>query len=159
MTTVFEPHWVLLHDSMVLDLKAGDVLRRRKTGVWHLGICLGPDRILHNTPGPGNGEHTTAFKAFAAGREVYVAHSNPATRSAVMQRAHGILSRPQAYSYVWRNCEHTVYEILEGTARSPTVKLMDRVLSVAVVLSLAGLAFSFRKELRATAGKLVRRLP
>ena len=157
MTTVFEPHWVLLHDSMVPDLKPGDVLRRRKTGVWHLGICLDRDKILHNTPGPRNGEHVTPFKTFAAGREVYVAHSNPETRSAVMHRAHGILARPQAYSYVWRNCEHTVYEILEGTARSPTVKLMDRTLTAAVVLSLAGLVFSFRKEIGISARKLARR--
>ncbi|HEY1992715.1 MAG TPA: hypothetical protein VGH71_09660 [Gammaproteobacteria bacterium] len=157
MTTVFEPHWILLQDSMVADLKPGDVLRRRKTGVWHLGICLGRDKILHNSPGPGGGERLTSFGVFACGREVYVAHSNPETRHAVIGRASGILARPQAYSYVWRNCEHTVYEILEGAPRSPTVKLMDRVLSAAVVLSLAGLAFSFRKEIRTSAGKLVRR--
>lgn len=158
MTTVFEPHWVLLHDSMVPDLKPGDVLRRRKTGVWHLGICLANDKVLHNSPGPGPGERLTTFKGFAAGREVYVAHSNPETRSAVMERAHGVLKHPQTYSYVWRNCEHTVYEILEGSPRSPTVKLMDRVLSAAVLLSLAGLAFSFRQEIGTTARRLVRRV-
>ncbi|HSN17427.1 MAG TPA: lecithin retinol acyltransferase family protein [Gammaproteobacteria bacterium] len=157
MTTVFEPHWVLLHESMVRDLKPGDVLRRRKTGVWHLGIFLDPDQILHNSPGTGAGERVTSFNEFACGREVHVAHSNPETRAAVIQRASGILARPQTYSYVWRNCEHTVYEIVEGMPRSPTVKLMDRMLSAAVVLSLAGLAFSFRKEIRVSAGKLVRR--
>lgn len=160
MTTVFEPHWVLLQDGMVQELKPGDVLRRRKTGVWHLGICLGTDKILHNSPGPPrSGEHVVSFKTFAAGREVYVAHSNPKTRAAVMQRASGILAHPSAYSYVWRNCEHTIYEIVEGSPRSPTVKLMDTVLSVAVVLSLAGLVFSFRREIGVTAGRLVRRIP
>ena len=74
-----------------------------------------------------------------------------------MERASGIIANPQAYSYVWRNCEHTVYEVLEGVARSPTVRLMDRMLSAAVVLSLAGLAFSFRKVIGAGAGKLLGR--
>lgn|SRR5690348_810348 len=157
MTTVFEPHWVLLHDSMVSDLKPGDVLRRRKTGVWHLGVYLGKDKILHNTPGVGGGERVTSYKLFACGRDVYVAHSNPQTRAAVIERASGILAHPQAYSYVWRNCEHTVYEIMEGVARSPTVKLMDRVLTGATVLALAGLAFSFRKEIGTSAGRLLGR--
>lgn len=157
MTTVFEPHWVLLHDSMVKDLKPGDVLRRRKTGVWHLGICLDKDEILHNSPGPGGGERVTPYKEFACGREVYVAHSNPETRSAVIHRASGLLAHPHAYSYVWRNCEHTVYELLEGRPRSPTVRLMDKVLGAAVLLSLAGLAFSFRREIGTGAGKLLRR--
>lgn len=158
MTTVFEPHWVLLHDSMVQDLKPGDVLRRRKTGVWHLGIYLARDKVLHNTPGPAAGERLTSFKDFAAGREVHVAHSNPETRAEVTRRASGILAHPQAYSYVWRNCEHTVYEILEGKPRSPTVTRMDRVLTTAVVLSLAGLAFSFRREIKLGAGRLLRRV-
>jgi hypothetical protein len=158
MTTVFEPHWVLLHESMVSDLKPGDVLRRRKTGVWHLGVYLGKDKVLHNTPGVGGGERVTSYKLFTCGKDVYVAHSNPKTRAAVIERASGILAHPQAYSYVWRNCEHTVYEIMEGVARSPTVKLMDRVLTGATVLALAGLAFSFRKEIGTSAGRLLGRL-
>jgi hypothetical protein len=155
MTTVFEPHWVLLDGDMVADLKPGDVLRRWKTGVWHLGVYLGKDRVLHNSPDFKSGERLTSYKTFALGREVYVAHSNPKTRSEVMRRASGILAHPQAYSYVWRNCEHTVYEVLEGKPRSPTVQLMDQVLGAAVLISLAGLVFSFRKEIGAGAGRLM----
>jgi len=157
MTAIFEPHWVLLHGGMVKDLKPGDVLRRRKTGVWHLGICLDRDQVLHNSPGPGAGERVTSYADFACGRDVFVAHSNPVTRAEVMKRASGVLAHPHAYSYVWRNCEHTVYEVLEGQPRSPTVRLMDGVVSAAVLLSLAGLAFSFRREIGAGAGKLLRR--
>lgn len=157
MTTVFEPHWVLLQDSMVSDLKPGDVLRRRKTGVWHLGVYMGKGQVLHNSPDFREGERLTPYKRFALGREVYVAHSNPETRAAVIERASGILAHPQAYSYVWRNCEHTVYEIIEGVARSPTVRLMDRVLTGATLLALAGLAFSFRKEIGTSAGRLIGR--
>ena len=156
MTTVFEPHWVLLDHEMVNHLKPGDVLRRHKTGVWHLGVYWGKGEVLHNTPGIKGGECLASYKTFAAGREVYVAHSNPKTRAAVMHRASGILAHPHAYSYVWRNCEHTVYELLEGAPRSPTVRLMDQVLSAAVVLSLAGLAFSFRKEIGTGVSKLTR---
>jgi hypothetical protein len=157
MTTIFEPHWVLLQDGMIRDLKPGDVLRRWKTGVWHLGVYWDDDQVLHNSPGLGGGERLTSYKVFACGRDVYVAHSNPETRSAVMERASGILAHPHAYSYVWRNCEHTVYEVLEGRPRSPTVRFMDQVLGAAVILSLVGIAFSFRKEIGASAGKLVGR--
>ena len=157
MTTVFEPHWVLLQESMVADLKPGDVLRRRKTGVWHLGVYVGLGEVLHNTPGVGAGEQLVPYKVFACGREVYVAHSNPETRAAVMERASGVLAHPRAYSYVWRNCEHTVYEIVEGIPRSPTVKMMDTVLTCATVLALACLAYSFRREIGTSAGKLIGR--
>jgi hypothetical protein len=158
MTTVFEPHWLLLDQEMVEELKPGDVLRRWKTGVWHLGVYLGRDRVLHNSPDFSDGECLTSYKTFALGRDVYVAHSNPGTRAAVMRRASGILAHPQAYSYVWRNCEHTVYEVVEGRARSPTVRLVDGVLFAAVLLSVAGIVFSLRKDIGAGAGKLMGRL-
>lgn len=158
MTTVFEPHWILLDQKMIRELKPGDVLRRWKTGVWHLGVYWGKGEVLHNSPGLGGGERLTSYKTFACGREVYVAHSNPKTRSEVMQRASGILAHPHAYSYVWRNCEHTVYEIVEGEPHSPTVRFMDEVLGAAVLLSLAGLVFSFRKEIGVSAAKLLGRL-
>ena len=51
MTTVFEPPWLLLDQKMAGELKPGDVLRRWKTGVWHLGVYWGKDKILHNSPG------------------------------------------------------------------------------------------------------------
>lgn len=157
MTTIFEPSWVLLHEDGVDHLKPGDVLRRRKSGVWHLGVYWGMGQVLHNSPVSAVGEHLTPYRTFASDRKVYVARSNPETRAEVMERASGILARPQSYSYVWRNCEHTVYEVVEGRAYSPTVRLMDQVLSTVVVLSLAGLAFSFRKEIGAGAGKLLGR--
>jgi hypothetical protein len=158
MTTIFEPHWLLLDGDMIRGLKPGDVLRRRKSGVWHLGVYLGKGKVLHNSPDFQDGERLTSYKTFALGRDVYIAHSNSETRAEVMRRASGILAHPQAYSYIWRNCEHTVYEVMEGRPRSPTVRLMDQVLGAAVVLSLAGLAFSLRKELGTTGRKLLGRL-
>ncbi len=156
MSQVFEPHWLLLDSGMISDLKPGDVLRRRKTGVWHLGVYMGEGQVLHNSPDFLEGERRTPYKSFSLGRDVYVAHSNPETRAAVMERASGIVAHPHAYSYVWRNCEHTVYEVMEGAARSPTVRLMDQLVGTAVVLSLAGLAFSFRKGLSSAASKVFR---
>jgi hypothetical protein len=157
MTTVFEPHWILLDDEMIADLKPGDVLRRHKSSIWHLGVYLGDDKVLHNSPGLGVGERVTTFKVFACGREVYVAHSNPETRAEVMERASGIVAHPHAYSYVWRNCEHTVYEVIEGKPRSPTVRLMDFVVGSALMLVLAGVGFSYRRELGSGADKLLHR--
>jgi hypothetical protein len=88
---------------------------------------------------------------------VYEAHSNPETRAEVMRRASGIIAHPHAYSYIWRNCEHTVYEVIEGKPRSPTVRLMDFVVGSAVMLVLAGLSFSYRKEIGSGADKLMHR--
>lgn len=147
MSTVFDPEWLPLERHMIVGLKPGDVLRRWKTGVWHLGIYLGDGKVLHNVPGDSVGERLTSYRTFASGKDVQVARGNPTLRAEVMQRATEILANPRAYSYIWRNCEHTAYEIMEGQPRSPTVQRVNGVLSMMVVVSLTALAYNFRREI------------
>ncbi|MGH8371723.1 MAG: hypothetical protein ACRETO_03200, partial [Gammaproteobacteria bacterium] len=39
----------------------------------------------------------------------------------IIKRAWQIIRNPQEYKHLTRNCEHTVYEAIEGKAKSPTV--------------------------------------
>ncbi len=156
MSITFDLEWLPLEKRMIAGLKPGDVLRRWKTGVWHLGIYMGEGQVLHNAPGPGAGERLTSLDAFALGQEMQVARGNPQQRSDVMQRASAILAKPRSYSYVWRNCEHTAYEIMEGRPRSPTVRRTSGVVSLLVLAVTASLAYAFRRGLARTARRLTR---
>jgi hypothetical protein len=154
MSVTLDLEWLPLEKHMIAGLKPGDVLRRWKTGVWHLGIYLGEGQVLHNVPGPGGGERMAPLHSFAAGQELQVARGNPKQRQEVMRRASAILTHPRSYSYVWRNCEHTAYEILEGAARSPTVQRTSTAVALAAVAVLAGSAWLFRRQF----GRGLRRL-
>lgn len=141
----------------VSELIPGDVLRRWKDGVWHLGIYWGNGQVLHNIPGPKGGEQLSTFAAFAAGKSVEAARPDEETRPVIMRRAHSILANPKPYSYLWRNCEHTVYEIVEGAPRSPTVRRLDEILGVAVVATVTALGLSFRHEIGRAARRVFKR--
>lgn len=108
---------------------------RQKSGVWHPGVYLGNGRVLHNSPAAG--ESISVFNTFAKGMPVHVLRPNPQSRAVIMQRARQIVVAPQPYSYLWRNCEHTVYEIVEGKPRSPTV---EKLLGLTAVVGLSYLA-------------------
>lgn len=91
------------------ELSIGDILFRRKSMVMHVGIYLGENRILHNTP--KNGEHETDFIAFAAGKAVFAKASElPPTQ--VINRAQDILANPGQYKLFKNNCEHTTNSVL-----------------------------------------------
>jgi len=124
----------------VNELIPGDLLWREKSGVWHLGIYWGSGQVLHNSPAIG--ECITAFPIFANGKPVHVARPNPQSRTAIIQRAGQIVANPKPYSYLWRNCEHTAYEIMEGESHSPTV---GKLLALTASVGLCYLAFRYRK--------------
>lgn len=153
MPVTLDLEWLPLEKRMIAGLKPGDVLRRWKSGVWHLGIYMGEGQVLHNTPGRGPGERLASLGSFAASQEMQVARGNPKQRHEVMRRASAILAHPRSYSYVWRNCEHTAYEVMEGLPRSPTVRRTSTAVSVMALAALAGTAWLFRREL----GRLARR--
>ena len=99
-------------------IQAGDILMRSKAlgVVTHLSAAVSTNVVLHNTP--ERGEHIASVEEFAAGQTVTVKRTgvNP---FAVVDRARKILARPQKYHPVARNCEHTVYEVIYGVAKSP----------------------------------------
>lgn len=124
------------------QLIAGDVLHRWKNGVWHLGIYMGNGQVLHNSPGVG--ERTTTLEAFAAGHQIYAWQPESTDRAEIMCRAWDIIIDPKPYDHLTRNCEHTVFEALQGKAKSPTVQkfLWGIGISTALVACVA-----YRKEI------------
>ena len=82
----------------------------------HVGVGVGPNKVLHNAP--GKGEHISTVKEFSNGQPVEVRHTG-ADSIAVLGRTRKTLANPQKYNVVFRNCQHTASEIISGVARSP----------------------------------------
>ena len=114
----------------------GDLLNRPKAlgFVHHIGVIVGSDAVLHNTP--GSGEHLATVQGFSGGRPMTVRHTG-ADAWAVLARARTVLSNPKGYDPIARNCEHTAYEVVSGRPRSPQVVAIFVIGAVVVALLLA----------------------
>lgn len=126
----------------VSDLIAGDMLRRPKSGVWHPGVYWGNGLVLHNCP--SKGEHLSSFIDYAKEQVVEVRRPPAEMRSAILQRASAVLANPKQYSLLWRNCEQTFYEIIEGKAYSPTVR---KAFGLVAAGTFAILTIKYRKQI------------
>ena len=84
--------------------------------VNHVGVVVGPDHVLQNTP--TKGEHITTVRDFSKGQPVRVisARINPKD---VIERARRVLNAPQPYDIFTNNCEHTTNRVLTGSPFSP----------------------------------------
>jgi hypothetical protein len=111
----------------------GDLLVRPKGFgiVKHVGVLVGPNTVLQNTP--EKGEHLTTVTEFAAGAPVTVLPTG-AQPSDVMVRARQILARAKAYNPLARNCEHTAIEAVRGVAKSPQLILYGLLIITGVLL-------------------------
>lgn len=97
------------------QLSIGDILYRRKSMVMHVGIYLGQDRILHNTP--KGGEHQVSFLDFAQDKPVFAQFSGISPEQLLL-RAQNILAQPSHYNLLKNNCEHTTNQVLGEAAFS-----------------------------------------
>ncbi len=113
----------------------GDLLIRPKTlgFINHVGVVVGPDAVLQNSP--GRGEHIATIQEFAAGQPV-VAHRTGAAPGDVLGRARKILANPRAYDLALRNCEHTAGDVLRGVAKSPQFLLWGALAVVGLLVFL-----------------------
>lgn len=125
----------------IYELIAGDILYRLKSGVWHWGVYLGNDRVLHNSR--NNGEHVSSLKDFSSGENINVIRPSNEKQQAILQRASQIAANPKRYSYLWRNCEHTIYQIVEGKPRSPTANIAIGLAFIATGV----IAYKYRKQI------------
>lgn len=116
------------------QLVPGDVLLRWKEGVWHLGIYMGNGSVLHNSPGAG--ERATSYAEYADGKQVKAWQPDSTKRAEIMERAWQIIRNPRDYKHLTRNCEHTVYEAIEGKAKSPTVTAVLWVVGIGTAIYL-----------------------
>jgi hypothetical protein len=124
----------------------GDFLFSSKAygAVNHVGVLVGPDIVLQNTP--GKGEHVCTMDDFSGGGPVRVCPSG-ADHMGVLERTRRILAYPRKYNALLRNCEHTAYEAAHGSARSPQIEQALKA-AARIVLSLAVARFTGRKGFR-----------
>jgi hypothetical protein len=100
-----------------LNIGIGDLLFRPKLGfIDHVGVGIGLNKVLHNLP--GKGEHVSTIAEFGSGQPITVRPTG-ADPVAVAARARRSLANPKRYHLLFRNCQHTVSEILYGVAKSP----------------------------------------
>ena len=100
--------------SSTPTLLPGDVVRRPKGPVTHVGIVLDNGMVLHNSP--SRGEHVSTLAEFSRGRPVSVERLGTSERLRLLARAG---SQGQRYDLLRNNCEHTYYRSREGRPRSP----------------------------------------
>jgi hypothetical protein len=109
------------------NLSIGTLLLRPKFFgiVQHEGVVVGYNAVLHNTP--DKGEHVSTLNEFAAGApvEAQITEADPVQ---LVTRVQQLLSKPQDYDLLRRNCQHTASQLIRGAAKSPWV------IGVAVVL-------------------------
>ena len=97
-------------------LRPGDIVRRPKGPVTHVGIVLDDGRVLHNTP--SRGEHVSTLAAFSRGQPLRVERLDDSERQLLLARTR---SSGQRYNLLRNNCEHTYYRNRDGEPRSPQV--------------------------------------
>lgn len=127
---------------LLTQLEPGDVLHRWKNGVWHLGIYMGNSLVLHNSPVVG--ERCSSVQEYAAGQQIWAWRPESADRAEILRRAWDIVRNPKPYDHLTRNCEHTVFEAVEGEAKSPTVKKLLWGLGITATLIAC---VAYRKEI------------
>ena len=93
----------------------GDLLYRRKSMVMHVGLYLGDNRVLHNSP--KKGETEVSYDEFAAGKPVFARASGLAPHT-LAAKAAVLLANPGDYRLFKNNCEHTIGKILDDDAIS-----------------------------------------
>ena len=112
----------------------GDIVSRRKGLVRHVGIVVGHDQILHNTPLMG--EHGSDANGFSKGKPVRVDYGIPRSEAERCARAH-LESGARGYNPLTNNCEHTVNRIASGYAHSPQLPMFAAAIGTGVLALVA----------------------
>ena len=109
----------------VSELTIGDQLFRRKGMVMHVGIYIGNQLILHNTPSTAIDLDTPVdFDTFANGKTVYARPSKMLPYQ-VVAKAQALLATPAKYRLFSRNCEHTANAIVKGLPQSAQLEEIE----------------------------------
>lgn len=121
------------------NLNLGDVVTRPKCLglVAHVGVAIGANEVLHNTP--EKGEHVTTLQEFANGEQVMV-HRMTAPPLGLWERVSNIIRHPRKYHWFDRNCEHTATEITHGRPQSRQLWIW------AIIAMVLGLCFLMRRR-------------
>ena len=114
--------------------RPGDIVSRRKGIFRHMGIVVGHDQILHNTPLMG--EHVTDTDGFSNGKPVRVEYGIPRSAAEETAKVHRE-SDWRGYNPLTNNCEHTVNRIASGYAHSPQLQMFAAAIGTGVLALVA----------------------
>ena len=124
------------------QLNIGDLLIRPKCPgfINHVGVCVGPNAVLQNTP--SRGEHIATVQEFAAGAPIQVKPTG-VSPVLVLSRLREMLHRRRPYHVLERNCEHTATEVTFGKAISPQMVFWT---CLAIAVAAGWLLFSGKRS-------------
>jgi hypothetical protein len=100
-------------------LQVGSELSVPRSFYQHKGAYLGDGCVLHNHP--DRGVEVVTLDHFAEGEQISIVNSGVADLTAFFARVNKMLSNPVHYDFIRNNCEHTVYWLRSGVAKSPQV--------------------------------------
>lgn len=108
--------------NAIEQVSIGEQLFRRKGMVMHVGVYIGNQLILHNTP--DKGEHSVDFDTFANGKTVYARPTNMIPYR-VVAKAQQLLASPAKYQLFKRNCEHTASSLINDSPQSAQLQEIE----------------------------------
>lgn len=122
-----------IYSGFISDAQIGDIVSVQKGPFTHVGVVVS-NGILQNSP--GSHERVVSRQEFAGGQTISIQRTNVPV-GLILQRAAKILANPKNYDTLFRNCEHTVNEVVNGSPESPQVGLA--VVGVLLGAALVGL--------------------
>lgn len=105
---------------MNLKITFGDLLYRKKGLVEHVGIYLGNNKVVHNSP-DGNIQ-TSSIEEYAQNKNIKVVTTNFDNIALLEQRLNAILSTGNTYNLLAFNCEQFAYQLILGKNQSPQIR-------------------------------------
>ena len=104
---------------MEIKLNIGDLLYRSKGIVMHVGVFLGNNKVLHNSP-DSNSEIVTLEK-FSADKPIKVVRRSIKEPEFFKQRIDYALKIGKAYNPFSYNCEQLATYVVEGSSQSKQI--------------------------------------
>lgn len=105
---------------MDTNIKLGFLLYRNKGFVEHVGVYLGQNQVLHNSPS-GNIEIIN-LETYADGKAVKVIETGEHDHTILQQRLTQILTQGGPYHVIANNCEHIAHFLIFGRKSSPQIQ-------------------------------------
>lgn len=115
------------------DLNIGDLVYRSKSLVQHVGVYLGNNTVIHNSPDGDIQE--VSFEDFAENKKVKIEKVELTNISILTEKLEVMRYSTSKYSVMNNNCEQFARELLGMRVTSPQVKAVVAGATVGVFVS------------------------